>query len=62
MANNDMQALPVDLFHLLATELAAAKDYGTLYNCIISSKQLASAGAVAALYRSVLDVQQHSMS
>ena len=43
--------LPVDLLHLLAQQLADNEDFPTLYNCIVSSKHLASAGAIAALYR-----------
>lgn len=46
-----VQALPVDLFHLLAAELSDRLDYSTLYNCIVSSKTLASSGTVNALYR-----------
>ncbi|EMC92646.1 hypothetical protein BAUCODRAFT_95801 [Baudoinia panamericana UAMH 10762] len=44
-------ALPADLFHLLCEELAARADYDTLSNCIASSKHIAKAGAIAALYR-----------
>jgi hypothetical protein len=46
-------ALPADLFHLLALELAARADFSTLYRCIVSSRYLANAGAVTALYRFV---------
>lgn len=46
-----MQALPADLFHLLAAELSERLDFATLYSCIVASKQLASAGAINALYR-----------
>ncbi|KAK3648042.1 hypothetical protein LTR56_007742 [Elasticomyces elasticus] len=52
-----MAALPPDLFHLLATELAIRGDYGTLYSCVASSKYLAEAGTVAALYRISLALQ-----
>lgn len=45
--------LPADLYHLLSTELSERLDFSTLYNCVVSSKQLASAGAVTALYRYV---------
>ncbi|KAK5169587.1 uncharacterized protein LTR77_005564 [Saxophila tyrrhenica] len=44
-------ALPGDLLHLLAQQLSEERDFPTLYNCVVSSKQLASAGAVNALYR-----------
>ena len=52
MAVEQMQAaLPADLLHLLAQQLSEDRDFPTLYNCIVSSKQLASSGAVNALYR-----------
>ncbi|KAI5356943.1 putative leucine-rich repeat domain superfamily [Septoria linicola] len=45
------QSLPVDLYHLLSTELADRLDFPTLYNCVTSSAQIANSGAIAALYR-----------
>lgn len=51
MALQGIQALPIDFFHLLAAELSDRLDYTTLFNCIVSSKTLASSGAVNALYR-----------
>lgn len=49
--NQGIQALPADLFHLLAAELSERLDFPTLYSCVVSSKQLANAGAINALYR-----------
>lgn len=46
-----MAVLPVDLFHLLSEQLARDQEFPTLYNCVVSSKHLSNAGAVAALYR-----------
>lgn len=62
MAGNSVQLLPADLFHLVTAELAAKAlradtqeearpEYAALYNCVLSSKYLASAGALNALYR-----------
>lgn len=51
MAEDSLQALPADLFHLLSTELSDRLDFPTLYHVSISSKQLASYGAISALYR-----------
>lgn len=51
MATTNLAALPADLFHLLSAELSARLDFATLYNCIVSSKQIANAGAIKALYR-----------
>ncbi|TKA70060.1 hypothetical protein B0A55_06241 [Friedmanniomyces simplex] len=52
MAADVAQTLPAaDLFHLLSTELAERSDFGTLYNCAVSSKYLSNAGSVSALYR-----------
>ncbi|KAK5118045.1 hypothetical protein LTR62_004091 [Meristemomyces frigidus] len=51
MASENIAPLPADVFHLLAEQLARKADFGTLYACIASSKYLASAGAVTALYR-----------
>ncbi|RMY35279.1 hypothetical protein D0865_13953 [Hortaea werneckii] len=63
MASDGVQALPADLWHLITSELAdraiqaesqelARPEYAALCNCILSSKFLASAGALVALYRS----------
>lgn len=46
-----VKSLPVDFFHLLSDELADRLDFATLYNCIVSSKHIASSGAINALYR-----------
>ncbi|GAB7363141.1 hypothetical protein MBLNU230_g3427t2 [Neophaeotheca triangularis] len=46
-----VDSLPADLFHLISAELSARQDYATLYSCILSSKQVASAGFISALYR-----------
>lgn len=43
--------LPVDLLHLLCTELAARSDFASLFACAVSSKYFADAGALANLYR-----------
>jgi len=54
--------LPADLFHLVFAQLAASAqasenqevakaDFAALCNCVLSSKYLASAGALSALYR-----------
>ena len=43
--------LPLDLLHLVCTELASRADFGTLFNCAVSSKHFANAGALANLYR-----------
>lgn len=51
MARDGIQALPADLFHLLSAELSDRADFPTLFNCVVSSKQLANAGALSALYR-----------
>ena len=62
MASDGVQALPADLWHLITSELAdraiqaesqelARPEYAALCNCILSSKFLASAGALVALYR-----------
>lgn len=51
MASDQAQALPADLLHLLSQQLSLDQDFSTLYNFVISSKQLAGAGAVSALYR-----------
>ncbi|EME76846.1 uncharacterized protein MYCFIDRAFT_147409 [Pseudocercospora fijiensis CIRAD86] len=51
MSSSGLQALPADLFHLLSAELSDRLDFSTLYNCAVSSRQLANAGAVNALYR-----------
>ena len=51
MANNGVGTLPADLFHLLSVELSSRLDFDTLYNCVASSKQIASSGAISALYR-----------
>lgn len=62
MASEGVQLLPADLFHLITAELAdraiaadsqevARPEYAALCNCILSSKYLASAGALSALYR-----------
>ncbi|KAK3679340.1 hypothetical protein LTR78_000901 [Recurvomyces mirabilis] len=51
MAATDAQPLPADLFHLLTAELAARQDFATLYSCVASSRYLANAGAITALYR-----------
>ncbi|EGP89757.1 uncharacterized protein MYCGRDRAFT_67873 [Zymoseptoria tritici IPO323] len=51
MSSAGVPALPADLLHLLATELSDRLDFTTLYNCVVSSKHLASSGAVNALYR-----------
>lgn len=51
MAGEQVPVLPPDLFHVLSLELAARLDFSTLYNCVTSSKYLANAGAVNALYR-----------
>ncbi|KAF7192298.1 hypothetical protein HII31_06330 [Pseudocercospora fuligena] len=51
MSSSGLQALPADLFHLLSAELSDRLDFPTLYNCAVSSKQLANAGAINALYR-----------
>lgn len=50
-AQMSAQALPVDLFHLLAEELAERLDFATLFNCVASSARIANSGAIAALYR-----------
>ncbi|KAK5128396.1 hypothetical protein LTR85_003064 [Meristemomyces frigidus] len=65
MASNDGVCLPADLFHLVTAELAvkalradtqeaARPEFAALYNCVLSSKYLASAGALSALYRIAL--------
>ncbi|RMX92183.1 hypothetical protein D0868_13556 [Hortaea werneckii] len=65
MASDGVQALPADLWHLITAELAdraiqaesqelARPEYAALCNCILSSKFLASAGALVALYRIAL--------
>ena len=51
MASHGVEALPADLFHLLSQQLSDNGDFPTLYNCVVSSKQLANAGAISALYR-----------
>ncbi|KXT18054.1 hypothetical protein AC579_4556 [Pseudocercospora musae] len=51
MSSTALHALPADLFHLLSSELSDRLDFPTLYNCAVSSKQLANAGAINALYR-----------
>lgn len=55
MEVTNIASLPVDLLHLLFQQIGEGGDefprYSTLYNCIVSSKHLASAGAVTALYR-----------
>ncbi|KAK5132812.1 hypothetical protein LTR08_008613 [Meristemomyces frigidus] len=62
MASNGIPLLPPDLFHLVTAELAmnalqadsqeaARPEFAALYNCVLSSKYLASAGALSALYR-----------
>ncbi|KAK4541173.1 hypothetical protein LTR36_008247 [Oleoguttula mirabilis] len=62
MASDDGVLLPADLFHLVTAELAAKAlqaesqeaarpEFAALYNCVLSSKYLASAGALSALYR-----------
>ena len=43
--------LPPDLFHLLCQQLSDTADFATLYSLVVSSKVVANAGAVAALYR-----------
>ncbi|KAI7659577.1 hypothetical protein KC319_g8917, partial [Hortaea werneckii] len=65
MSSDGVQALPPDLWHLITAELAdraiqaesqemARPEYAALCNCILSSKFLASAGALVALYRIAL--------
>lgn len=51
MAETNTSPFPADLLHLLASELAIRRDFGTLYNCVVSSRHFAQAGAVNALYR-----------
>lgn len=51
MAQSTVQPLPADVFHLLTEVLAANNEFGTLYSCIVSSKLIANAGGVNALYR-----------
>ncbi|KAK6428790.1 hypothetical protein LTR95_015066 [Oleoguttula sp. CCFEE 5521] len=51
MANVNVSALPPDLLHLIATELSARLDFPTLFNYTCASKQIASSGAINALYR-----------
>nr|POF03874.1 hypothetical protein CFP56_21630 [Quercus suber] len=51
MTGMNAEVMPVDLLHVLSSELAARLDLGTLYNCVISSRYFANAGAVNALYR-----------
>ena len=59
--------LPPDIFHIITAELsaialqadsqeAARPAFAALYNCVLSSKYLASAGALSALYRYTLHV------
>lgn len=43
--------LPPDVLHLLCDELSSRNDFSSLYNCLVSSKQVASSGAINALYR-----------
>lgn len=43
--------LPVDLLHLLCTELATRLDFATLFSCAVSSKHFADSGALSNLYR-----------
>lgn len=47
----DGVALPPDLIHLLCSELSNQAEFGTLYNCLVSSKFFAGSGAINALYR-----------
>jgi len=49
--------LPLDLLHLVCTELAFRADFGTLFNCAVSSKHFANAGALANLYRYIGSTQ-----
>lgn len=51
MDGTNVGVLPADLFHLLSAELSARSDFDTLYNCVVSSKQIANSGAITALYR-----------
>lgn len=55
MDASNIASLPVDVLHLLFDQIAEGGDdfprYSTLYNCVVSSKHLANAGAVTALYR-----------
>lgn len=51
MEDSNAGVLPPDLYHLLSTELSLRYDFDTLYNCIVSSKLIANAGAINALYR-----------
>jgi len=43
--------LPTDLLHLLCIELAEQLEVGTLFNCAVSSKLFAAAGALSNLYK-----------
>lgn len=57
MEVTNIATLPVDLLHLLFEQIANGGDdfprFATLFNCVVSSKHLANAGAVTALYRYV---------
>jgi hypothetical protein len=57
MSSAGIQALPADVLHLLASELSDRLDFTTLFNCVVSSKHLATSGAVNALYRFVVDTK-----
>ena len=43
--------LPTDLLHLLCIELAEQLEVGALFNCAVSSKVFAAAGALSNLYK-----------
>lgn len=47
----NIASLPADVLHLLFQELSWRLDFPTLFTCVVSSRHLADAGAVTALYR-----------
>lgn len=55
MEVTNIASLPADLLHLLFQQIADGGDefprFSTLFNCVVSSKHLANAGAVTALYK-----------
>ncbi|QIW95690.1 hypothetical protein AMS68_001208 [Peltaster fructicola] len=48
---SERTTLPPDVLHLLCDELSARNDFSSLYNCLVSSRQIAASGAINALYR-----------